>query len=366
MESAMVAEQMYYIIDGSGNYYRLNDEKQLIVSRGKDNADLFELNEANQRLSNGRKKSFYSIVPADIENTVKVAEPIVFQSRMPETAKKEDIIYEYDLDKLDWKEYLLHFNYIVASVKRYQDQLDKQLSEADMCICDLMHYLELYDLGDAEFQMAAEMIKEYREKRRAIKDKQYITEYFQKGLGTNENLSKGKEILGLINKLSHRTYKPRVLTDMFTDTLIPTEKKLNAEAQIVEIQEWAEVPMKQNTHERKETRFDNQENDWQEFAAKQASFFEDAGQYACNLQITLEELDVEIEEILLQTETANCNVTQGYKVFKMLKELRNERKKVVRELECVQTIIQCFDCEAMGNAYRYCEERMREVETDKE
>ena len=36
--------------------------------------------------------------------------------------------------------------------------------------------------------------------------------------------------------------------------------------------------------------------------------------------------DDEIEDILLETEGANCNVAQGYKVFKRLKDLRLEKK----------------------------------------
>lgn len=41
-----------------------------------------------------------------------------------------------------------------------------------------------------------------------------------------------------------------------------------------------------------------------------------------NLQMDIMEIDDEIENILLETEDANCNVAQGYKVFKRLKELR--------------------------------------------
>ena len=52
-----------------------------------------------------------------------------------------------------------------------------------------------------------------------------------------------------------------------------------------------------------------------------------AEQYITNIQLDIDEIDDEIEEILLQTEDANYNVAQGYKVFKRLKELRIERKE---------------------------------------
>ena len=163
MDSAMVMECMYYIIDGSGNYYRTNDEDQLIVSQGKDNADLFELKDANKRINSGRKMYFYSILPADTGKTLESQVTVSEMSGGAVKAVQETPTYEYDLNQLDWKEYLLHFNYIVSGLKKFQDQLNNRLSEVDMCICDLMHYLELYDLGDAVYRKGAEMIKVYRE-----------------------------------------------------------------------------------------------------------------------------------------------------------------------------------------------------------
>lgn len=395
MDSAMVMEKMYYIIDGKGNYYRMNDEDQLIVSQDKETADLFDLKEANKRINSGRKMYFYSILPADTgacvknevilsqegglaEETDEAAASIV-SSPIPDVvscAKRNTTSpYQYDLEQLDWKEYLLHFSFVVSGLKKYQDKLNKELSEVDMCICDLMHYLELYDLEDKDYIKAASLIKQYREKRRVIKDKAHMAECFQKTIGTNNNLAKAREAMGLINKLDRRTYKPRVLSEIFTDTLVRSTKKEH----FVEKQEETENPMEQKEEnrevpenmmtveysdamERRETIFDNKENDWRCFASEQAAFFAEAKQYVCNLQITLNELDEEIEQVLYQIEEANCNVAQGYKVFKMLKDLRNERKRVVKELESVQTITQCFDCEAMRDAYRYCEERIGEIQ----
>lgn len=365
MDSAAVMERMYYIIDGRGNYYRTNEEDQLIVSQDRETADLFELKEANKRINNGKKMYFYSILPAETEATIGNISALreesgwVEEKAASEATKKElhsVVDYQYDLDELDWKEYLLHFNYIVSGLKKYQDKLNNELSEVDMCICDLMHYLELYDLEDEDYIRAASMIKQYREQRRVIKDKAHMAECFQKTIGTNANLIKAKEALSLINKLEHRNYKPRILSEIFTDTLIPTERKEKIPERMEEMAEPMEIL------ERRETEFDNGENDWGRLVAEQTTFFTDAQQYACNLRITLNELDEEIEQVLYQIEEANCNVTQGYKVFKSLKDLRMERKRVAKELECVQTIIQCFDCEAMSEAYRYCEERIREIQ----
>lgn len=363
MDSAMVMDRMYYIIDGKGNYYRTNDEDQLIASQGKETADLFDLKEANKRINNGRKMYFYSILPADVRAEVQQ------ENDADVEGTKQAQAYQYDLEQLDWKEYLLHFTFVVSGLKKYQDRLNNELSEVDMCICDLMHYLELYDLEETEFLKAANMIKQYREKRRVIKDRAYMAECFQKTIGTNANLAKAREAMGLINKLDKRNYKPRVLTDIFTDSLVPSKNYSKLATGYVETKadekekkiEQEEVCQSMEQLERRETIFDSGENDWRKFATEQAAFFADAKQYICNLQITMDELDEEIEQVLHQIEDANCNVAQGYKMFKLLKDLRNERKKVAKELECVQTITGCFDCEAMRDAYWYCVERVGEI-----
>lgn len=79
--------------------------------------------------------------------------------------------------------------------------------------------------------------------------------------------------------------------------------------------------------ERNYTPFDGRENNWVSFARQQAEFYRNAGQYITNLQIDIKEIDADIENILMETEDANCNVSQGYKIFKRLKELRLERKQ---------------------------------------
>lgn len=370
METAMVMEKMYYIIDGKGNYYRMNEEDQLIVSQTKETADLFDLKEANKRINNGRKMYFYSILPADTGASVQSEMNVQEGDNWEENVATESHVaegrttarYSYELEQLDWKEYLTHFSYVVCGLKKYQDKLNNDLSEVDMCICDLMHYLELYDLGEEEYIKAAGMIKEYREKRRIIKDTTYMVECFQKAIGTNANLAKAKEAILLIDKLDRRIYKPRVLSEIFTKTLIPTKRKDHFEAPAEEFTEQKGETMEvAEMLERRETVFDNGENDWGRFVAEQVAFFADAKQYAVNLQLTLNELDEEIEQVLYEIEESNCNAAQGYQTFKRLKELRMERTKVAKELECVQTITQCFDCEAMYGAYRYCEERIGEM-----
>ena len=68
-----------------------------------------------------------------------------------------------------------------------------------------------------------------------------------------------------------------------------------------------------------------------------------AEQYITNIQLDIDEIDDEIEEILLQTEDANYNVAQGYKVFKRLKELRIERKEKEKGNETLKQLMKSTD-----------------------
>ena len=108
-----------------------------------------------------------------------------------------------------------------------------------------------------------------------------------------------------------------------------------------------------------ETVYDQKENDWLGFARQQVEFYRNAGQYMMNLQIEIDTIDQEIEDVMEKIEDANYNVAQGYKVFKELKDLRNERKSKAQELEVLQTMTECFDLDAMADAWDY---NVREVE----
>ena len=113
------------------------------------------------------------------------------------------------------------------------------------------------------------------------------------------------------------------------------------------------------TEERSYTPFDGKQNDWISFARQQAEFYRNAERYITNIQLDIDEIDDEIEEILLQTEDANYNVAQGYKVFKRLKELRIERKEKEKELDCLYALTDTIDCSSLADV---CEESLAEIE----
>lgn len=273
---------------------------------------------------------------------------------------------------MDWAEYLTHFTYLVEGLKDYRDELSKKHSDIDQKICDILHYIELCETDDNEAADLVELLRVCRENRRDIKDELQRIEYFQNNLGTNANAAKAKQALKCIKGLETRKYKPRKYEELFENCVLK-DRRLQRE----DIYET--VYNSQNTkqrysieptfndkggeetmvQERNYTPFDGKENDWVSFARQQAEFYRNAGQYLTNLQIDIKELDAEIEKILLETEDANCNVAQGYKVFKRLKELRIEKKAKLKELNCLYVLTDYIDCESLADT---CEDNLAEIE----
>ncbi|MBQ8279116.1 MAG: hypothetical protein IJZ23_04685 [Roseburia sp.] len=369
MDNAVAIDKWYYIMDKGFYYYRLNNNSQLVVAMSKDEADIFSYEEARRRIGNGKKAQFYFMVPTEEE----IREtPIVTENIKSELVVMEGTSYQqehssvkpinqntYDLSELDWKEYLTQFSYIASSVKKYHDELTEQLSQVDQKICDLMHYVEMYELSDGESLHVVEQLKIYREQRREIKDKMLISDTFSRLVGTSTNIAKSKETIRAITGLEHRKYAPRQLTELFEGRTLEVPKKITqfpvCSQEDVRLEAKEEEQMEDTVMEYtwRETVFDGRQTDWKQYAKQQMEFFEQAKQYICNLQIELDEIDGRIQDILREVEDANYNAVQGYNVFKQLKELRNIRKEKMKNLECVETLTGCFNCESMYEAYGY-------------
>ena len=114
-------------------------------------------------------------------------------------------------------------------------------------------------------------------------------------------------------------------------------------------------------YSKQETIFDGKENDWKQFARQQAEFYDNVEQYIYNLQSNLQEIDNEIEHTLEEIEDSNYNVTQGYKVYKQLKDLRNKKKERQRELDCLHILTVKLDCSMMAESMRSCVNEIEEV-----
>lgn len=396
----METDSLYYIMDYSGHYYRTNKADQLVAVAGEQDATVFTFAQANSRICVGKKAAFYCMVPIeenveDMSREVSGSDEISDNfSALPVEEQEEnndeyvspikELTYDevmepieknvasYDLSEMDWAEYLTHFTYLVEGLKDYRDELSKKHSDVEQKICDILHYIELCETDDNEAVDLIELLRVCRENRRDIKDELQRIEYFQNSFGTNTNVTKAKQALKSIKGLGTRKYKPRKYEELFENCILKdrrlqrddihgtvhissdTKQRYSVEPTFDEKD--GEVTM---VEERSYTPLDEKENDWVSFARQQAEFYRNAGQYIINLQIDIKELDAEIENILLEIEDANCNVAQGYKVFKRLKELRLEKKAKIKELNCLYALTDYIDCESLADT---CEDNLAEIE----
>ena len=402
MSSLDVGSRMHFIVDGCGNYYRINGNDQLVVADSREEAGVFSFVEANHRIGGGKKAHFYSAIPVDDESaeeevqtaeiehsTCNVQEPEALHDDVKEknnlAIQEADtkMVLPYDMKSIDWNEYLTHFCYIASGIQSYQDELIRALSDVDMQICDIMHYIELYDLGENDSIHMVTLLKECREQRRDVKDEIVRVECFQRAIGSSGNIAKVKDSIKQMKKLDSRVYRPRKLQKLFESCPEETQrdsklKRAFEDSTCMDIDnvgnERYEVEC--NTEEegvimeysKQKTIFDGKENDWKQFARQQAEFYANAEQYIYNLQEELRALDEEMEQTLLEMESANYNVTQGYKVFKHLKELRMEKKKKSEELECLYILTERFNCREMAEVMAECVGELEAVigETEQE
>ena len=371
----MGTDSLYYIMDYSGHYYRTNQANQLVAAAGEQEATVFTLAQANRHIGVGKKASFYCMVPIEERTesiTDEVVSPIKELTYDEVTEPVEKKVASYDLSEMDWAEYLTHFTYLVEGLKDYKEELTKKHSDIDQKICDVLHYIELCETDENEAADLVELLRVCRENRRDIKDELQRIEYFQNSFGTNANVTKAKQALKSIKGLETRKYKPRKYEELFENCILK-DRRLQRDDISEAIpgssdkkQRYSEEPTFEEkdgedtmTEERSYTPFDGKENDWLSFARQQAEFYRNAGQYITNLQMDMKEIDAEIEDILLETEDANCNVAQGYKIFKRLKELRLEKKAKNQELNCLYALTDYIDCQSLADV---CEDNLAEVE----
>jgi len=342
---------MYYITDISGNYYRVNSSDQLVPVEGKDYADVFTLTEANAKIGTGKKSHFYSVVPVEEA-------------------------HGYKLQGMDWLDYLNQFCYLASGAVGYQENLTHALHDLELQICDILHYIELYDLDEKGSVRMTELLKECREQRRDVKDEILRVECFQKSLGTIANLSKVKDNMVPLKKLSNRSYNPRKLTALFENDMTETVRANKLDRAMAdtncmedvacaaaETYETAQNVTEENTMEytRQDTVFDGQKNNWLTFARQQEAFYANAEQYLVNLQIRQDELQEELEQVLEEVENATYNVAQGYNVYKRLKDLRNEKKRLQKELEALYILTYGINCGKEAENMAACVRELEEL-----
>lgn len=359
----------FFIMDTSENYYRLDKSGQLVVADGREDAVFFTYEEADKKIGKGKRAHYYKIVPTEmhpestipnqLSHTTELSKP---DSNTTPVNNKPDAPELTDFSKIDWLIYLQNFSYIVTNISDYKDQLCEAESKQDQTIIDLLHFIEFYDLDEIQTQEILFRLKTAREYRRDIKNELYRIGQFTSTIGTNNNACLVNTAIKAIQRYETSKYKPRVLSELFQDAPEETHRMVFCFHEMAARYKEScgydyntEYEEEGANMERIDTIYDTTKPDWNSFVKRQADFFRYAHQYVRNLQIDLEIIDDRIEDALADCEEARYNVAQGYTVFKTLKNLRNERKAVVLELQKVTAITDRFDCDIMRDIYEEIE-----------
>ena len=206
--------KMYNIVDLQGHYYKIGEKGNLVVAKDSDDANLFSLREANDRIGGGRKARFYSVLEVEIPDDAE-DEPVYAAPEYDEIKKPT----MYDDLQNDWEATLSKLCYMSSHIQEYQDNLNTMLSDVDKEICDLLHYLELNDLDDSEMLRASKMLQDRRRRRREIKDEMEKTAVIRSTFLDREFGIKVHQGLEQIEHMKGRIYTPRRLSDLFDDQM---------------------------------------------------------------------------------------------------------------------------------------------------
>ncbi len=202
--------KMYYIVDMQGNYYKIGAKGNLMVAKNSDEADVFTLRDANDRIGGGRKARFYTTVEAT--ETVIPAEETVYDAPEYDVVDKPTM---FDSLQNNWEELLSSLCYMSSHMDEYQNNLNQMLSDVDKEICDLMHYLEFSDLDNQEMLKVAEMLKDRRQHRRQIKDEMEKTALMKDTFLDRTFGTKVQQSLDVMERMKTRQYTPRRLNELF-------------------------------------------------------------------------------------------------------------------------------------------------------
>lgn len=202
--------KMYNIVDMQGNYYKIGAKGNLVAAKNSDEADLFTLREANDRIGGGKKARYYTTVEADIQAA---SEPEQTYSA-PEYDEIEKPTMFDSLDN-DWESTLSQLCYMSSHIQEYQENLNAMLSDVDKEVCDLLHFLEFNELDDTDMLRASKMLQDARRRRREIKDEMEKTALMRATFLDKEFGVKVHQSLEQMEHMKCRQYTPRKLTGLF-------------------------------------------------------------------------------------------------------------------------------------------------------
>lgn len=137
----------------------------------------------------------------------KVWSIVDYEMECKETGNSQEKNYEFDWHSLSESQ-----NKLYAELQQYGLVLKDKLSQVDLEICDIQHYIEFFSLDAAKGYKAYRMLKERLIKRREIKDEIARVNLFLSG--TSSDFSSGK-ISRQLKNMDTSGYQPRILNELF-------------------------------------------------------------------------------------------------------------------------------------------------------
>ena len=208
----VVSSKLYYITDTYGSLYALDDSNKLVVVNKEEFATKFTVAKANNTIQKVIKPmQRYQFVLKEVPNNLSLEDDYL------ELERNAYITTRFDDMNTDWTWEMENLISFCSQLKQYRVNLNHMLSEVDKEICDIMHYIEFYNLDAAKGYKMYKMLKDCRLRRRKIKD-----EYEKVGVAittlANEDLiEKMKTALKQMKGLDNRVYTPRILTELFEE-----------------------------------------------------------------------------------------------------------------------------------------------------
>lgn len=351
----MAMENEYMIVDIKGNYYKIDSKDELVFAKSRDEATILSFAEANKRIGGGKKAFFYSAIPVEDYDSVSIS-----------CSSTDDIESDDEGYFFDWKGWIDSYLEMADKIESHRDHMRECHSMVDSKICDVLHYLEIYEVDDEKRIELAKKLEELRLERRTIKDQLQIIEAYLKAIVNDDIVKKVKTVRGLVHQLDNRIYKPRVLEDLFefgkkksfkAVTVWGSKESLSNQKDEEGIVRYGilddfvdEKGGEFMNRERRTTLFDSADVNLKPYIFEQIQFYRDINQHVINLELDISEIDVSIEGLLKETEESNYNAVQGYKVFRELKQLRMTRSKKTKELYDYKELQKVINCNKLAEA----------------
>lgn len=187
---------MYVIKHQDGGYIRLTPNGSWERTSKLVNASQMSYEKANNIYSNSISPTFR-----------KVWSIVDYEMEIKEISDLEDKKFSFD-----WHELSVSQNRLYGELQLYGVSLKDRLTQVDLEICDIQHYIEFFSLDAAKGYKAYRMLKERLVRRREIKDEMAKVNLFLSG--TSADFSSGK-VLRQLNNLNNSGYQPRILSELF-------------------------------------------------------------------------------------------------------------------------------------------------------